>query len=104
MFPLFLYHLIMDRSSRRLLLLLTLCIAPIIYFFSNGSWNSSGPRKSRGLPPANATLGVYLTFSTIACCTKLDMLSSHSVYSLEPSLLCLMPPLPAEEPSSSPPT
>lgn len=57
MFPLFLHHLIMDCSSRRLLLLLTLCIAPIIYFFSNGSWNSSGPRKSKGLPPANATLG-----------------------------------------------
>lgn len=47
----------MDRSSRCLLLLLALCIAPIIYFFSNGGWNSSSPRKSRGLPPANATLG-----------------------------------------------
>ncbi|OCK91154.1 glycosyltransferase family 25 protein [Cenococcum geophilum 1.58] len=57
MFPLFLHHLIMDRSSRCLLLLLALCIAPIIYFFSNGGWNSSSPRKSRGLPPANATLG-----------------------------------------------
>ncbi|OCL04837.1 glycosyltransferase family 25 protein, partial [Glonium stellatum] len=47
----------MDRLPRRLLLLLALCVAPILYFIYNGPWSLSGPRKSRGLPPANATLG-----------------------------------------------